>query len=104
MRRADLEEYAQLTLERKRLERQEKTLKDRIDQLAELFRSELESKGKDTVKQHGFSLSLVPGSASVPWAKEYLLAMGPEKVDELKQAAAAQATTKKLVITLPHPE
>jgi hypothetical protein len=30
--------------------------------------------------------------------------MGPEKVDELKAAAAAQATTKKLVITLPHSE
>lgn len=100
MRRDDLDEYARLEAERKTLDRQSKTLKDRCEQLAALFRTELESKGKTNHKAFGYTVSLVDGTASVSWSKEYLAAMGPAKVDELKAAAALNAP-KRLVVTIP---
>jgi hypothetical protein len=94
------EEWQRLNAEATELGRKKKTLDDRIKQLEEEFEAELKDSGKNSIKRHGFTLSWVPGRASVSWATEFLRECGPEKTQALKDAAA-KAASSKLQISAP---
>ncbi len=100
LNRDELNEWQRLKSEAAALQRQKKTVDDRVKQLEERFEVELSSSGKQSIKRHGFLLAWKPGYASVSWAKEYLDLAGPEKVQELKDNAAANARPS-LVISVP---
>lgn len=95
-----LEEWQRLDAESTELGRQKKTLDDRIKQLESEFEAELVKSNKTSIIRHGFTLAWIAGRASVSWAAEFLRECGPEKTQDLKDAAAAKAS-KKLQISAP---
>ncbi len=95
------EEYTKLDIKASKLEREAKTYRDRQAQLEALFEEDLKESKKPSVIRHGYTFAWINGSATVKWADEYLKECGPEKANELKQAAAKLATASKLKILPP---
>lgn len=100
VKKEDLHEWRKLKAESAALTTQQRTLSERIKQLEESFHAELTKTAKQSIVRHGFTLCWLPGTASVAWAKEFLALAGPDKVQELKDAAA-QSAPKKLAISAP---
>lgn len=100
LKKDDLHEWRKLKAESAALTTQQRTLSERIKQLEESFHAELTKTGKQSIVRHGFTLCWLPGSVNVSWAKEFLALAGPEKVQELKDAAA-QSAPKKLAVSAP---
>lgn len=94
LKKEDLQEWQRLKSDWQSLATQQRTVSERLKQLEETFADELTKTGKQSIVRHGFTLCWLAGTASVSWAKEFLALAGPEKVQELKDAAAAEAKPK----------
>jgi benzoyl-CoA reductase/2-hydroxyglutaryl-CoA dehydratase subunit BcrC/BadD/HgdB len=102
--KAQVAEYSELETRAAALEREAKTYRDRQKQLEEKFEEDLKESKKPSVIRHGYTLVWVNGSATVPWAAEYLKECGVDKANALKAAAAKEATASKMKIIPPTPE
>lgn len=100
IKKEDLQEWQRCDSKRKEFEREAKTLKDRCDQLAATFETELKASGKQSIVRHGFTLAFVAGRATVAWADAFLRECGADKAAALK-AEAAKSVSQKLSITVP---
>lgn len=94
-------EYTELEAKAAPLEREAKTYRDRQKQLEEKFEEDLKDSKKPSVIRHGYTFAWVNGSATVPWAAEFLKECGVEKTNALKAAAAKEATASKMKILPP---
>lgn len=101
MKREHLEEWSALENQRRTLQSELGTVRQRQQQLEEQFEAELLASGKSQLKRHGFILAMVPGRATVSWSTEFLKACGQEAAQALKTAAAA---TAKSVFVITPPE
>ena len=97
----NLTEYNKLETEAAKLEREAKTLRDRQGQLEQLFQEDLKDSKKPSLIRHGWTFVWENGKATVSWADEFLRECGPEKTNELKNAAAEKAKGAKLKILPP---
>ena len=101
--KAEAQEYSELETKAANLEREAKTYRDRQKQLEEKFEADLIASNKPSVIRHGYTFAWVNGSATVPWAQEYLRECGVDKANNLKAAAAKEATASKMKILPPLP-
>ncbi len=102
IKQSDLQEWGELEQKRMTLQREAKTVTDRQKQLETQFEAELRKSGKKVLKRGGYTLAMQPGRASVPWAKAYLAALGPDAVQQLKDESA-KTSTEVFVILPPEP-
>lgn len=84
-----LVEWQRCNSERLRLSREAESFKKRCEQLESDFEAELIKSEKPSIIRSGFTLCWVPSRSNVQWADEFLKECGPEKVAQLKNAAAA---------------
>ena len=99
--KAEAQEYTELETKAAKLEREAKTYRDRQKQLEEKFEADLVASNKPSVIRHGYTFAWVNGSATVPWAKEFLKECGVDKTNELKATAAVEAASSKMQILPP---
>lgn len=90
-----LKRYRELRDKKSAIEREARTIGKELDQIAELCLAELTSAGKDSIRRHGFQLSLVEGRATVAWKDEFIRVAGAEEAN-LIQASATP--TKRLEV------
>ena len=95
-----LKEWQRCNIERLRLSREAESFKKRCEQLETDFEAELTKSEKPSIIRGGFTLCWVPSRSNVQWADEFLKECGPEKVSELKNAAAA---TEKKTLSIVSP-
>lgn len=97
----EVAEYSKLECKASKLEREAKTYRDRQKQLEEKFELDLKASKKPSVIRHGYTFAWVNGTATVPWAAEFLKECGVDKANALKAAAAKEATASKMKILPP---
>ncbi|MEL6897743.1 MAG: hypothetical protein AAFP90_16710 [Planctomycetota bacterium] len=100
--KARLQRYHELTEERKRLERQARSLKTESDIIMEEARTALKESGKQQIKRSGFVVHYVPGRATVRWKDAFIARCGSAAAEEV-QAAASAPQAVAIVPPLPEP-
>lgn len=96
--REELDEYAGLLEEKRKLDQRVSTIEKRIKQIITAAHAQLEAAGKSNATRYGYTISIVDGRATVAWKEAFIEACGADAATALQEAAVAKP---KCVITPP---
>lgn len=92
-----LMEFLAFEKQRKELDTRARNLKKRTDALKAHFKEFLNAEGKESIKRHGFQITLVDGRTEISWKDEFIRVAGPLAADEI----AANAPKGKAIQVTP---